>query len=247
MKPFSVLKRIYFALIKGDEFSRYLLAEKATSLIYPLYKFSDYGRIFLLDHVFIQQYENLIGKNNYHSLDRKYTLDQLIKLTSSVLGDTAECGAYEGASSCLICKSILRLNKTHHIFDSFQGLSEPSIKDGTYWKEGDLSSGESKIKHNLSEFDFVSYHIGWIPDTFQNKEIESKKFSFVHIDVDLYQPTYDSLQFFYEKLTTGGIFLCDDYGFIHCPGAKKAMDTFFSDKPEDIIALPTGQAFIIKL
>ncbi len=247
MKPLSVLKRIYLALTKGDEFSRYLLAEKITSLIYPLYKFSDYGRIFLLDTTFIQQYEKLAGKENYHSLDRKYTLDQLMKITTRISGDTAECGAYEGASSYFMCQRIVGLNKTHHVFDSFQGLSEPSTNDGSYWKKGDLHSVENKIKHNLSEFDFVSYHIGWIPDTFHNKDIESSNFSFVHIDVDLHQPTYDSLEFFYKRTTQGGIILCDDYGSIYCPGAKEAMDTFFSDKPEEIVALSTGQAFVIKL
>lgn len=247
MRPLSILKRLYFSLVKGDEFSRYLIAEKVSSLIYPLYKFSEYGRIFLLDKAFIEQYTSISGKENYHSLDRKYTLQQLLKLTYNISGDTAECGAYKGASSYLICQSICSLKKKHHIFDSFQGLSEPLLSDGAYWKKGDLTTNEEKIRHNLSEFNFISYHIGWIPETFGNKEIENKEFSFVHVDVDLYQPTYDSLFFFYNKLSTGGIILCDDYGFIQCPGAKEAVDTFFQDKPEEVIALPTGQAFIIKL
>ena len=40
--------------------------------------------------------------------------------------------------------------------------------------------------------------------------------------------------------------ICDDYGFVTCPGAKKAMDEFFEDKAEPVIMLTTGQAFIIK-
>jgi hypothetical protein len=70
-------------------------------------------------------------------------------------------------------------------------------------------------------------------------------FSFVHLDVDLYQPTHDSLAFFYPRMVTGGIIVCDDYGFDSCPGAKKALDDFFRDK-EEIINVPTGQAFVIK-
>lgn len=34
-------------------------------------------------------------------------------------------------------------------------------------------------------------------------------------------------------------------GLVSCPGAKKALDDFFSNK-EEIIKVPTGQAFIIK-
>lgn len=246
MKPLSVLKRSFLAIVKNDKFSRYLLAEKAASIIYPPYKFSDYGRLFVEDNKFLHYYEKLVGKDNYHSIDRKYTLNQLMKLTTKVAGDTAECGAYAGASSYLICQNIADLNKSHHIFDSFEGLSKPADADGEHWKKGDLSSAEDKIRQNLSEFDFVSYYVGWIPDTFYTKELKNKEFSFVHIDVDLHQPTLDSLKFFYEKLNPGGIILCDDYGFIQCPGAKLAMDTFFEDKPEEIVTLPTGQGFIIK-
>jgi O-methyltransferase len=39
----------------------------------------------------------------------------------------------------------------------------------------------------------------------------------------------------------------DDYGFLTCPGAKKAVDEFFSDKREYPCYLPTGQAIVTKL
>ena len=47
-------------------------------------------------------------------------------------------------------------------------------------------------------------------------------------------------------MNPGGIILCDDYGFLTCPGAKTAMDAFFADKPEEIVNLPTGQGLVIK-
>ena len=39
----------------------------------------------------------------------------------------------------------------------------------------------------------------------------------------------------------------DDYGFLTCPGAKQAVDTFFSDRPEAPIYLPTGQCIVVKI
>ncbi len=130
------------------------------------------------------------------------------------------------------------------MFDSFEGISAPLIEDGNYWEKGNLACSESVIRENLKEFDFVVYHKGCIPTKFQ--EVSDVKFCFVHLDVDLYQPTLDSLTFFYEKMIQGGIILCDDYGFTTCPGAKKAMDSFFSDKHEEVVSLPTRQGFVVR-
>lgn len=125
----------------------------------------------------------------------------------------------------------------------WEGLSQPAIQDGTYWKKGDLGSELSQVKSNLRQFDNVVYLKGWIPSRFN--EVCDKNFSFVHIDVDIYEPTRDSISFFWERLTPGGILICDDYGFVNCPGAKKAMDDYFCGISK-IISLPTGQGMVIK-
>lgn len=231
-------------LVRRDDRSRYVLAEALARQVYPRYKFSEFGRLIDYDADFIEYYKRYCGTVNYHSLDRKYTLDQLMKLVLAVAGDTVECGAFRGASSYLICRRIAGSKKTHHVFDSFEGLSKPGPEDGSHWHAGAMASDEAMIRETLRAFDYVVYHKGWIPEKFQ--EVKDRRFSFVHIDVDLYQPTLDSLAFFYPRTTSGGIILSDDYAFITCPGQKKAMDSFFSDKPEEIVALPTGQGFVIK-
>lgn len=246
LKVITGIKLIFNILTKREnaEWARFFLAEKISQMIYPKYKFSEFGRLVLEDNEFIQYYESVVSNGNYHSFDRKYTLDQLMKLVISVEGDTAECGALRGASSYLICRHIMGLQKRHHIFDSFEGLSVPDSKDGNYWKKGDLAVSETVIRRNLKEFDFVVYHKGWIPKKFH--EVSDLKFCFVHVDVDLYQPTLDSLAFFYPKMGSGGVILCDDYGFVTCPGAKKAFDEYMEDKPEEIIHIPTGQCLVIR-
>ena len=73
-----------------------------------------------------------------------------------------------------------------------------------------------------------------------------KTFSFVHIDVDLYEPAKDSLEFFYPRMAEGGIILMDDYGLGTCPGVTSAGQEFFSDKPEKLVSLSAGAGYIIK-
>lgn len=90
----------------------------------------------------------------------------------------------------------------------------------------------------------IEFHPGWIQDRFL--DVTTWHFSLVHLDVDLQQPTADALAFFYERLVDRGILICDDYGFDTCPGARAAMDTFFADKPEPVLHLPTGQGVAIR-
>ena len=185
--------------------------------------------------------------------DRRFVLWSLAKSLASLEGDTAECGVFNGGSSFLMC--LARADQPepfpHHVFDSFEGLSEPQGSDvpdrpeSFRWKAHDLSVGEDVVRRNLARFDFVTLYKGWIPDRFA--EVADRRFSFVHIDVDLHQPTWDSLDFFYDRLVPGGVLLCDDYGFTTCPGARRAFDDFIRPRPErSVVHLPTGQGLVVK-
>lgn len=227
-----------------EEIDRYYLAEKLANSVYPKYKFSDFSRIYLEDEAFMAYYERFMDPGNYRTYDRKYFLNELLKLTDRVPGDLVECGCNKGVSAYLLCAHAKKHNRKVHLFDSFEGLPQPEAGDGVWWKKGDLAVGEATLKETVGEFDNWIGYTGWIPSRFN--EIKDGLFSFVHIDVDLYQPTLDSIEFFYSRTRPGGVILLDDYGTWTCPGAKQALDEFFSDKPEDIILVPTGQGFVIR-
>lgn len=183
--------------------------------------------------------------------ERRYVLLSAARSIANVPGDSAECGVFRGAASFMILSSQVHAAKQHHVFDSFEGLSAPDERDkvdpeGVHysWQKNDLSTPQAVAEKNLSAFSNVHYHRGWIPARFA--EVETRRFSLVHIDVDLYQPTYDSLAFFYPRMNAGGLIVCDDYGFNTCPGAKAAFDDFFAEKPEGVIHLTTGQALVFK-
>lgn len=185
-------------------------------------------------------YLDRFGERRNFNSHRHFALWQLAKLAKDVPGDTAECGVYLGASSWLMCKA---LGRTHHVFDSFEGLSQPLELDGKHWKPGALAAPEEAVARNLAGFD-VKLYKGWIPDRFA--DVADRRFAMVHVDVDLYEPTRDSIAFFYSRLNPGALFVCDDYGFGTCPGATKAVDEFMADKPEPVIAMDAGGGFFIK-
>lgn len=197
------------------------------------------------DAAFVLDFRRLCGEDS-RTMERKYAVYQLIKALYWVPGDIAECGAYNGGTAYFMALAGRDVGneRPFHLFDSFAGLSSPLELDGEHWKVGELAASQDELQANLAGFSDVHIHPGWIPTQFHR--IADRQFCFVHVDVDLHDPTRDSLNFFYPRLAPGGILLCDDYGSELCPGARKAMDDYFADKPERIIDLPTEQGLIIK-
>jgi len=180
------------------------------------------------------------------TLNRHYTLYGLTRLVRYLEGDTAECGVYRGASSSLILAANARdaPERVHHMFDSFAGLSTPTAADGDFWSAGDLGADMDLVERELGPGKYRLYS-GWIPGRFD--EVSNRAFCFVHVDVDLYEPTIEALRFFYPRLATGGVLVCDDYGSTRCPGATRACDEFASEQGESgFVGLPVGGGFMIR-
>jgi O-methyltransferase len=227
----------------GDEQRFYLLGEIGQSLLprYPL----KWPQIEWWKEERFAAYLQKFSEENGFNADRRIMVSELLRLVDGVAGDTAECGVFQGAGSYLICAANEpHPERVHHVFDSFEGLSAPTDHDAGYWEPGDLAFGLEGVRQNLASFARVEYHKGWIPERFA--DVEGRKFSFVHIDVDLAQPTRDSIEFFYPRLADGGIILCDDYGFETCPGATQMIDAYLADKPEKMVRLSGGGGFMIK-
>ncbi len=229
-----------------DPLDRFKLLRGIGKRLLPAYRFKWPQMGWWEDREF-NDYLRLFDEIDGNNTDRRWMLHQLMRVVEDVAGDTAECGVYRGASSYVICR-MNRANelhhRTHHMFDSFEGLSRPSDLDGSHWAEGDLSCDLGTVSENLSAFENVNLWRGWIPERFH--EVENLRFCFAHIDVDLYQPTLDSLAFFYPRTNQGGVILCDDYGFTSCPGATTAVDLFLEDKKEKMISLSGGGGFLLK-
>lgn len=209
-------------------------------------------------------FEGLAKSNNANTdnfFKQSRHLD-LINLTKKILlkekvYDFVECGCWKGHSSYLISHLIDKSKKQtkFHIFDSFEGLSKDTKNDKELNKfnqkklkkiRTQFISNEDFVRNSvLKKFNFVEIYKGWIPEKFHL--IENRKFSFVHIDVDLYEPTLQSLNFFFPRLVDGGIIVCDDYNSKLFDGSKKAWDEFFSKNKTKFNYSPSlSSSFIIK-
>jgi O-methyltransferase len=199
--------------------------------------------------IFLKQVRFGWHGDNGPKIQRMYMVRNLLLSVKNLKGNWAECGVFKGSTSLIMAEynnlySILHSECNIHLFDSFEGLSDPANEDfGTNMVAGDYLGSEDEVKKNLKSYRNIIFHRGWIPDRFA--DVKNKKFSFVHIDVDFYQPVKESLNFFLPRMVKGGIVVLDDYGCEQTPGAMKATDEIASKYGFSVARLAFGQAFII--
>lgn len=193
----------------------------------------------------------------YKRLIKALFLCKYFIYASKLEGNILECGVLRGFSSYLlmllnqkISNNIMK--KKFYLIDSFEGLGEILSEDNPEeskihrHKKGDLKADFKSVQNLFSNFKNVKILKGWIPNIF-NKINSNDQYCFVHLDVDLYKPTIDSLNYFYNKIVKGGLIITDDYLSEFFPGNRKAWNEFVKNKQiKDSICLPSGQAVIIK-
>lgn len=166
-----------------------------------------------------------------------------VERTRKIPGDIAEVGTYKGVSAKLIAEARGNASgKTLHLFDTFAGLPDLQDIDRSHFSDKQFVAGEAEVAAYLSAYPDVRLYAGKFPDT--SGPIEQKRFSLVHLDVDLYQSTKDSIEFFYPRMSQGGVIISHDY--MTAPGVRKAIDEYMADKPEAVFEASWRQCFIVK-
>lgn len=178
-----------------------------------------------------------IGLDNHEA----YIVWKTVQKLSKIPGAVAEVGVYQGGTAQLIHRACGA--KKLYLFDTFSGLPSVQEVDRALFHTGQFSSNFEAVSNLFPEGN-VTVTQGLFPQETRNV-IEHEQFSFVHLDVDLYEGTAMSLEFFYTRMTQGGVIVVHDY--VTAPGVRKAVDEFFDDKPEVVLEPSKSQALIVKL
>jgi len=178
------------------------------------------------------------------ALDRYLYFKDMVERVRSVDGDIIECGVSIGHGALLftLFSDYIETPRTYYGFDSFEGFPNPIDKDETtpitgrgFWANPpdtvlkvlrDGRVGEEVIR------DRIRLVKGWFDKTLPQYE---GRIALLHLDCDLYESYKLSLEMLYDKVQPGGVIMFDEYGDSRWPGATKAIDEFFSDKPETVL------------
>jgi O-methyltransferase len=185
----------------------------------------------------------MVSRDRCHVLWR--TLQQSLRLG----GDLVECGVFRGGTALLAARTVAASGEHAaqrlHLFDSFQGMSANTSEEESF-RAGDFGrTSPEHVRTLLGPYSFVDMHVGFIPDTFRGLHLD--RIAWAHVDLDLYESIRSAIDYLYPRLMPGGFLIFDDYGFPSCPGARRAVDEAFADKPEVPLCLPTAQCLVVKL
>jgi hypothetical protein len=171
-----------------------------------------------------------------------YHIYMAVKTTQKVPGDIAEVGVYRGGSAKIICSA--KGDKALHLFDTFEGLPKVDEIDMVWpFYEGKFAASFEDVQAYLKENQNVHFYKGIFPAT--SDPVKDTMFSLVNLDVDCYESTKESLEFFYPRMSRGGIIISHDY--ITAPGVKKAFDDFFESRMEPVLETAGSQCLVVKI
>jgi dTDP-rhamnose C3-O-methyltransferase len=180
---------------------------------------------------------------------------ELFKMTLGLPGDIAEIGVFRGLglmtwANLLEAYCIGARTKTVYGFDNWQGFTAFSQEDGIeIATAGKTLGGFDPSQYRLELLDAIRIFDAdrFIPWKERVKLIDGKaeatipnfakenpgvRFSLVHFDCDLYEPTKIALETLWPLVVRGGVVIFDEYGIPDWPGETKAVDEYFADLPD---------------
>ena len=181
------------------------------------------------------------GRESLLSGNEAFTVYSLARSQSGLGGEMAEVGVYQGVSAKLI--SVASGNAPLHLFDTFAGLPPPNAAEHGRMREGHYAASLASVEAFMADRRNVRFHQGMFPST--AAPCEDRRFSFVHLDVDLKSGTLECLRFFYPRMLPGGVILSHDYSYLD--GVREAFAEFCADRPESPMELATSQAMLVKM
>jgi hypothetical protein len=187
--------------------------------------------------------------------DRLHALVDAVRycVAAGIPGDFAECGVWRGGS---VLAMILTLqsagidDRDIHLFDTFEGMTEPTEQDVSAhdrpaletWQEaqasgtrawdavfGESAYGEDMVRQTLLETGYPADRLhlvrGPVEETLPDAAPE--RIALARLDTDWYESTHHEMLHLYPRIESGGVLIIDDYG--HWQGARRAVDEYLEE------------------
>lgn len=186
------------------------------------------------------------------SAERIYSLIQAVRYVSAngIEGAIVECGVWKGGSMAAVARTLLQirdLQRDLYLFDTFEGMSEPTTQDVDYEsrRASDVmrenpaykcaDAPVESVRKVLSATGYPKERIyfvqGRVEETIPGHAPDL--IALLRLDTDWYESTKHELEQLFPRLADGGVIIIDDYG--HWKGCRQACDEYFAQNRVPIL------------
>lgn len=183
---------------------------------------------------------------------RLHTVLWVAQHCKNIEGDFVECGTNKGGFARAIIEytDFKNTNKLFYLLDTFKGLVDELLT------ESEIAAGKKQhfekvyedcyeqVKKTFSIYENVKIIQGTVPETLPL--VKSDKVAFLSVDMNSLKPEIAALDYFWDKISKGGMILLDDYAYVTCELQYEAHNIWAKQKGVKILSLPTGQGLIVK-
>ncbi|MDH5537081.1 MAG: TylF/MycF family methyltransferase [Betaproteobacteria bacterium] len=222
----------------------------------------DKSAAFLDDPKFRGAFEAVRGSHRYDEYDGKdtiawrlHTLCWAAQNARRVDGDFVECGVFKGDMAWVVTQVLGEDNiPKFYLYDSFEGFSPEYSSNADfpespgfiefanefYKQEGLYENVVRRFASNAR----VQVVKGFLPDALSVACPE--RIAYLHVDLNSPRAEVSVLERLWDRVSTGGIVVFDDYGWKLFHKQKEAEDKFMRQRGYEILELPTGQGLVVK-
>jgi O-methyltransferase len=165
-------------------------------------------------------------------------------LRDGVPGDFIETGVWRGGA-CILMRAVLAAHgvadRRVFVADSFEGLPKPDAerypadRGDRLHSFGQLAVSEAEVRRNFAAYDLLDDQVVFLKGFFRDTlpALTDERFALIRLDGDMYESTLDALTALYDRLSSGGYAVIDDYGVL--TSCRRAVHDFLDArglKPE---------------
>jgi hypothetical protein len=193
--------------------------------------------------------DSFLGARLAHTMIGLDGLDNLERcayrvFADGVPGDFLEAGVCHGGASIFLRALQVAYgeeDRTTWLADTFAGVPPPTHEvdrehelDLTEERFPWMAAGIDAVRDNFATYDLLSDRVRFLPglfaDTLPDAPIE--RLAILRIDGDLYESTRDALVALYDRVSSGGYVVVDDYGYLE--PCRIAVDEFIAERGLDV-------------
>lgn len=172
-----------------------------------------------------------------------------VQTTRNVPGDFVELGVFKGHTT-LFCADYVEFGgwpKTWWLYDTFEGIPEDQQNPG--WKDMNEALYVDKFSYEevagrFSGFPNIKVIKGRVPDVLHAGAPE--QVALMHVDMNNAPAEIGALDFFFDRLSPGGIIVFDDFCWATARAQYDAEVAWFADRGLHVLPMPTGQGIFTK-